>query len=443
MERGLEVRPLRPEDDVEAELALRRRAFGPVTAADESTWVASLPAIIEAGQAIGVFDGPRLVASARYYPMRQWWHGRSMPMAGVAGVKVAPEQRGRGIGRLLMTRVLADLAAAGYPLSTLYPSTLPLYRSLGWENAGGRYETVLPARALAALVPPDPYVPDATGMAAAAADVAAAAAAEAARRRGASQPASVREASAADAAAIVEVLGRAHQELRDNGPNTREPSEFVSWLDDPDQFSYLADDGFLTYRWADGHQELAVEYLVAASAATQRAFWQILASHATMADRVRACLAPDDPVGWLLSEPAAVTSLTEPWMLRLIDPAEAIAARGFPAGVTVQATLDLQDEAIPANSGHWSLEISGGAGKLAPADSSGSGSAASRRGRLEAYGSRADGPLLRFGARGLAALFAGVPISTLRRAGLIAGDNIADQGLDCAFGGPAFMCDYF
>jgi Predicted acetyltransferase involved in intracellular survival and related acetyltransferases len=29
--------------------------------------------------------------------MRQWWHGRAVPMAGVAGVTVAPEYRGQGV----------------------------------------------------------------------------------------------------------------------------------------------------------------------------------------------------------------------------------------------------------------------------------------------------------------------------------------------------------
>lgn len=413
MDRRLEIRPLGPDDDIEAELALRRRAFGPITATDEKTWVASLPAIIAAGQVLGVFDGPRLVASARYYPMRQWWHGRSMPMAGVAGVKVAPEQRGRGIGRELMTRLLADLVAAGYPVSTLYPSTLPLYRSFGWENAGGLYETLLPAQALTTLGQADPDAQaDLTGRADASADADAGAA-------------GLRQASAADAAAVVEVLGRVHQALRDNGPNTREPAEVADWLDDVDHFAYLADDGFLSYHWTDGHQEVEVEYLVAASPATEREFWQILGSHATMAGRVRACLAPDNPVSWLIADPNTVTSRTETWMLRLIDPAQAIAARGYPAGASLSVTVDLTDRALPVNSGRFTLEISGGAGQLA-ADSAGPGA-----------------PALRLGARGLAALFAGVPLVTLRRAGLVAGDSRADDALDAAFGGPAYMYDYF
>ena len=78
-----------------------------------------------------------------FHDMRQWWHGRAVPMAGVGGVKVAPEQRGRGTGRALMTEVLRVIADRGYPLSVLYPATAPLYRSLGWELAGGLYRGLI------------------------------------------------------------------------------------------------------------------------------------------------------------------------------------------------------------------------------------------------------------------------------------------------------------
>jgi GNAT superfamily N-acetyltransferase len=52
------------------------------------------------------------------HDMRQWWYGRPVPMAGVAGVKVAPEYRGQGVGRALMT-ALTDLMTMR---ATLWPS---------------------------------------------------------------------------------------------------------------------------------------------------------------------------------------------------------------------------------------------------------------------------------------------------------------------------------
>lgn len=401
---GLQIRPFTRDDDLEPEFALRRRAFGLIRPGDKPKWRASIEASVTAGQIFGAFDGGRLVASARYFPMQQWWHGQVMPMAGVAGVKVAPEERGRGVGKALMTELLTDIAGRGYPVSTLYPSTLGIYRALGWENAGGLYETSMPSRALAALAASDPVLGPAGGQ----------------------EAAGLRPASADDAATVIETLGRVHQALRQSGPNTRETAEVERWLDDEDHFAYLADDGFLSYRWSDGHEMLRVDLLAATSAGTSRAFWRILASHATMAETIRARLTPDDPISWLLREPDVASHREENWMLRLVDAAQAVAMRGFPANVRVAAQLELTDEIRPGNSGRWALEVSGGAGKLSPAAGT------------------ADGSALRLGARGAAALFAGIPVATLRQAGLAAGgDPAVDEALDSAFGGTAFMTDYF
>jgi predicted acetyltransferase len=365
---------------------------------------------IEAGATIGAFDGARLVGSARYHLMQQWWHGRSIPMAAVAGVKVAPEERGRGVGTAMMARMLPDLADRGYPVSVLYPATAPLYRSFGWEIAGGKYETVVPARSLATLIGPDESVPADAGTAAAAHD--------------SPRASALRRATPDDGAAIVAVKGLVHGRLRHCGPNTREPWELRDWLADPEHFAYLADDGFLSYRWARHTDELDVRELIAASAATARALWQIVASHATMATRIRACLAPDDPVHVLSREPYAELHRTESWMLRIVDAAEAIVARGFPAGVSMSVALDLADPVLPANAGCWRLEVAGGEGRLHRA---GDGAAASA---------------LRLGARGFAALFAGSAVGPLRLAGLAGGgDPAADDALESAFRGQAFMVD--
>ena len=44
-----------------------------------------------------------------------------------------------------MTALLGVIAGRGYPLSVLYPATAPIYRSLGWELAGGLYRAAVPA----------------------------------------------------------------------------------------------------------------------------------------------------------------------------------------------------------------------------------------------------------------------------------------------------------
>jgi predicted acetyltransferase len=406
-------------DDLEAELDLRRRAFGPMTPAHRAATVDSTRRSVEAGEILGAFDGTRLVGSARYHPMRQWWHGKSMPMAGVAGVKVAPEYRGRGVGRALMTGLIPVIAARGYRVSALYPSTMPLYRSLGWEIAGGRYLTSVPMESLAGLLAPDLTK---------------------AGRAGESL-AGLRRATPADAATVAETLGRVYAALGDRGPATHDPAAIAAWLDDEDHFAYLAGDGFLSYRWADGHESIGVELLAAASASTARAFWQVLGSHGTMADTVRAVLAPDDPISWLTREPAAAVRKIGSWMLRLIDVPAAVAARGFPATVEVSVQLELADDVLPANAGRWRLEVSDGCGKivrLGPPDPAGPVGPAGPLGPVD---TAERSGVLRLGARGMASLFAGVPLGTLRWAGLAqGGDEHTDAVLDGAFGGrAAFM----
>jgi predicted acetyltransferase len=120
-------------------------------------------------------------------------------------------------------------------------------------------------------------------------------------------------------------------------------------------------------------------------------------------------------------------------MLRVVDAPAAIAARGFPAEVSVRVPVQIADGARPANSGRWQLTVAGGAGTLepmepdAPADTVSPASTA-----------------LTLGARGLAALYAGTPVATLRQAGLAAGGTPAgDAALDAAFAATPYMLDGF
>jgi predicted acetyltransferase len=401
---GLDIRALREDDGHQAELDLQHRAFGPIPEAGRAARIGFVRDAVADGRLLGAFDGPRLAGTAAILDMRQWWHGRSLPMAGVATVKVAPEDRGRGVGKALMTGLLGVIAARGYPVSALFPATAALYRSLGWEVAGGLYGEVIPGRSLSSLLPPD--------------------------GRAAGPPPAVRRAGPDDAAEVIAVISRLHETARHCGPNTRRIEEMRLWLGDRDVFAYLAANGFLAYSWQGGKRAIRIQNAQAGSAETTRALWRIVASHASQARTVRAWLSPDDPIGWLTSELEADLH-REPWMLRLVDAAAAISARGFPAAVQVSTMLQLHDGALPANSGLWRLEVSGGRGCLTPAETAGSA-------RLPSAGP------VRLGARGLAALYGGIPVATLRAAGLASGgDPGADGALDSAFAGPSFMLDDF
>ncbi len=402
---GIGIRPLTAADDLEPDVDLALRAFG---SANRDEHLARTRRLIGDAQVIGAFDGTTLVASAHYFGLQQWWHGRCLPTAGVGGVKVAPEERGRGVGRALMTGLLAQAAAQGYVLSVLYPAAIGVYRATGWEFGGGQYDVTIPARSLRSLVAPDP----AAGLA--------------------PDPAvPLRRTGPADAAQILAVESAVWEAERACGPVTYSVADLAALLDEG-VFSYLAADGELAYRWHRDQDEVLAYSLLAGSAATLRTLWSVLASHATMVSNVRAFVNPASPVTWLTSLPDVALRRREAWMLRLIDAPAAIAGRGFPAGAAVTTALTVADAQLPANAGRWLLEISGGKGLLSRADGTAAGAPGS------------GGEPLRLGARGLAALYAGTPLATLRIAGLAGGgDPAADVALDEAFGCTAYMCDYF
>lgn len=401
------VRPLTPDDDLEPDLELSHRAFGPFGAEARERRLASARLTVAAGAHLAAFDGGTQVASGRYLDLRQWWRGRVLPLAGVAGVKVAPHEQGRGLGRAVMTEMLQQMAARGYPLSALYPATVPLYRSLGWEMAGGLYVATIPARSLRALVPADPG------------------SGPAAEPGPATGGPVFRPAGPDDAAQMISVLSDLHAAGQDCGPVTFSPPFLAGVLGNPDVYAYLAPDGVLIYQWDTARDEMLLTCAAAGSAATGRALWAIVSSHGTIVKGIRAVVSPADPVSWLTREPDVTLTRAEMWMLRLLDAPAAIAGRGFSPAVTLAAGLAVTDPQLPANSGEWHLEISGGTAALTAARSP-----------------RPDS--LRLGARGLAALYAGTPLATLRRAGLAGGGTpAADAALNDAFAATPYMTDNF
>ncbi|WP_433478972.1 GNAT family N-acetyltransferase [Spirillospora sp. CA-142024] len=383
----MEIRTLAP-DEIDAVRDIRARAFGPIP---DAVWEPRLrlwrPSA-EAGRVFAGFDGGRIVATGALHEMTQWWHGRAVSMAGVSAITVAPEERGRGLGRRLMTDLLERCAAFGHPLAVLYPATTRLYRSLGWEHAGAQHHVAISAEALrtvsAGRVP-------------------------------------VRRAGPDDAAEVAAVIGRVHETARDCGPVGWTEPRWRAHLENQDDYVYLAEDGFLAYRWAEGNSALEVARLVACSESTLRALWAIVGSGSSTAESVRACVSPMDPVLWLLREREYEAVERHQWMLRVVDAPAAIEARGYPAGVTVAVPLEIDDPQCPANSGHWSLEIKDGEGRL---ERSAENTAA-----------------VRIGPCGLSALYAGVPVPTLRRTGLLHGGDA--DALSAAFAATPFSLDYF
>jgi predicted acetyltransferase len=378
------------EDQLDAVIRVRSRSFGVMAAGDREQWLKDARVFIQDGRYVGVADGDEVIAAARFWAFEQWWSGRRVPVAGVAGVVVAPEYRGRGVGSKLMRGVLQRATDKGFPLTALYPATTVIYRHLGYEFGGSRYRFSFPAADLRGL---------------------------------GGKEVAVRRAGPGDAERVLELVGQSHERRRTNGPLMWPVKEVTEWLADEENFAYLADDGFVVYNWSGS--DLCVDEIVAGSEATARALWATVGSGSSIASTVHAYISPDDPLHLLLDHEAYKDVQQQRWMLRLLDAPAAIAARGFAPGAATEIDVRLEDSDVPANSGDWHLSVAGGAGELRP--------------------TQASGDVLRLGPRGLAALYAGTPLATLRGSGLASGGlTAADAALDPVFAGPTpYMLDYF
>ena len=82
----MEIRSVDP-DDLDAVRDLWTRAFGPRKRGD--AWRSFVLRAIAENRMLGVYEGARLTATGFFHAFEQWWHGRAVPMGGVAGVCVA------------------------------------------------------------------------------------------------------------------------------------------------------------------------------------------------------------------------------------------------------------------------------------------------------------------------------------------------------------------
>src|SRR5690606_29602187 len=125
-----------------------------------------------------------------------------------------------------------------------------------------------------------------------------------------------------DAAEVIALLHRVHAAARASGPISYDEDVWRLRLAAEDDFRYLADDGLAVYRW-DG-LDIEVDTLVAGSAETARTLWSLVGTSSSIAERVTAAVAPDDPVLWLLRERSKDRAEQVRWMFRVIDLAEAV-----------------------------------------------------------------------------------------------------------------------
>jgi predicted acetyltransferase len=350
----------------------------------------------------GVFDGGALLAKAVDRVQGQWFGGRVVPTSGVAGVAVIPEARAGGLGRIVLTRLLQEARDRGAAISTLFPSTPFPYRALGWEEVGALTYYGIPTVALA------------TG-----------------RDSGASEV-NLRPATKDD----IPAMEKLYREVAKAGTGMMERTGPLfpahDWIEDFDGVSVaVGRDGTVTgyaswdrsKGYADG-SKVTVFDVIAQDAASTTALRKMFTGWASVASRTVLRITPPDPILYGVATSSMDIEKRQPWMLRVVDAAAAVAARGWPAYQSGVVDLELSDAECEWNAGPYRLLIDGGEARLEPG---GSG-------------------LVAFTPRGLAAWFAGAATpAVLRRAGLMSGgDARSDAFLQSATAGPApALHDYF
>lgn len=296
-----------------------------------------------------VADGPRgtIAAASHVRPFGQWFGGRPVGLGGYSPVAVAPEFRGRGLAQAVIVGHYEDLVQRGEVIAGLFPAAVGLYRKVGFEVAGSFVRRTIPAALFAAL----PSTADVV----------------------------VRRGVAADRDSIIacyeRLAGRTDGALvRDQHLwRGRLPDELVGVevfvVDAVDRPGEV--DGYAVYQMtgAGPHADYAVTVseVVAETAEQGRGLWRVVGSSGSQAPDVHVAGPAEDPLFLILggADPLSVRREIR-WMLRLVDVAGAVAARGWNPTVSGQVHLQVHDRHARWNDGRWVLEVDGGHGRLTP-----------------------------------------------------------------------------
>ncbi len=385
-----EIRSLRPAD-LEPAWDLDREAFHRPVEGRE------LFLRLDPETFVGGFTGRRLVGIAGAHRMAQYFGGRPVPMGGVHAVAVAPDRRGRGLGKRLLAALLAAMRDRGAALSTLFPATSRPYRAVGYELSG--------AMCWRRIAPPTlELLPRAEGV----------------------EPAPVAREEIPRLADCYAEVARAANGFVERDSAWWELRRDHLWAG---RSVFAARDaagrigGYVVYHQLAGEYttlggpfRLVVDEVLWRDVACGLALWRLLGSWAPQVEAILWRGTAEDPLLWLLPEQEVALVAEGRWMSRILDPTAAVAARGFAEGLEVEAHLELADPILPVNSGRYVLRVAKGRGELA-------------------RGGRGD---VRLDAGALASLFTGYATpEALSRAGRLAGEAEASRAaLAAAFAGP-------
>lgn len=284
--------------------------------------------------------GQEVDACLAFYRMGQWYGGKRVSAAGVAGVAVQPQLRGRGIASQLMRAAILELAENNVALSGLYPASMALYSRAGYAGAGGRYEVRVPCDKL-------PRESRGAGIL---------------RLESVADP---RMRACYDRVAVQHNgwLSRGEPlwaRVREQRGITREG---WAWIRDGECAAYA---WFSLAPRALLQTDIVCSDLVCVDRESALAMFAFLGSYSTMCKELVFYSAPGDPLLEVFDEFSWRMSHIHPWMLRIVDAKLAISERGFQHALRGSVSLEITDDLLPRNRGKFTLIVEDGRGRLEP-----------------------------------------------------------------------------
>lgn len=98
--------------------------------------------------------------------------------------------------------------------------------------------------------------------------------------------------------------------------------------------------------------------------AAGRRLWTFLADHRSQIEKIQWRSSIVDTLSLLLPEQTAEISVSERWMLRVVDVVKALEKRGYPTQVEAILNLEVRDDLIAENNGQFVLTVSQGRGEV-------------------------------------------------------------------------------
>ncbi len=289
-------------------------------------------------------DGDRIVANSGTFSFQLSLPGdREAACAGLTAVGVAADWRRRGVLTRMMRWHVDDALERGEPFGALYASESPIYGRYGYGIAAPSMEVEIEVPFAEFLTPVDPDI-------------------------------DVRLVTPQIATDAFAAIHRAYRRRR-GGMMSRADTWWESWFANdppgsrdgysPRQLASVDGRGYAVYRakqdWADTlpQGQVYVIELIATDPEAYAALWR----HVLSVDLVRTVKAPMEPVDAPLMSLVAnhqrvKTRGGEDLYLRLFDVGAALAARSYDADGRL--TFAVRDDFVPANTGTWTLEVSGG-----------------------------------------------------------------------------------